>query len=159
MSRVTTRLATADDWETWRDLRLRALTDSPSAFGSTLSREQAFSRDDWVTRVDRPDSVAVLAWLDDVPAGMGGGFPDLPGFLHVVAMWTAPAYRGQGVGSAVLVSLEEWASGRGLRLYLDVNVANPVARALYERAGYVGTGELRPLREGSDEVIERMVHR
>ena len=158
MSTTSVRVVTAEDWASWRDLRLRALADSPSAFGSTLEREQAFTRDDWVSRLTSPDGVALLAWLDHVPVGMGAGFQDLPGLLHVVAMWTDPAYRGRGVGSAVLTALEEWATTRGLRLHLDVNVANPGARALYERAGYVGTGETRPLREGSDERIERMVH-
>ena len=157
-STVAVRFAGADDWETWRDLRLRALQDTPGAFGSTYEREVGFDRSRWVERLAEPDGVSVLAWVDDTPAGMGAGFQDLPGFLHVVAMWTDPAYRGRGVGSAVLTAIEGWAGERGLRLHLDVHVANPGARALYERAGYVPTGELRPLREGSDELIERMVH-
>jgi GNAT superfamily N-acetyltransferase len=101
--------------------------------------------------------VAVLACRDDVPVGMGAGFGDLPGFVHVVAMWTAPEHRGQGVGAAVLDALAGWAAGGGYRLHLDVNTANLAARALYERRGYVPTGETRPLREGSDELVERMV--
>lgn len=154
---ITTRLATAGDWRTWRDLRLRALADSPSAFGSTLAREQGLTRDDWATRLAAPDGVAALAWVDGVPVGMGAGFSDLPGFLHVVAMWTHPAYRGRGVGYAVLTAIDDWALVRGLRLHLDVNTTNAGARALYERGGYVGTGDIRPLREGSAETIERMV--
>ena len=47
--------------------------------------------------------------------------------------------------------------GPGFRLHLDVNTTNAGARALYERAGYVATGETRPLRDGSDERVERMV--
>ena len=101
--------------------------------------------------------MAALAWVDGVPVGMGAGFSDLPGFLHVVAMWTDPAYRGRGVGYAVLTAIGDWALVRGLRLHLDVNTTNAGARALYERGGYVGTGEIRPLREGSAETIERMV--
>jgi len=158
-SSVTVRLVGPDDWETWRDLRLRALRDTPSAFGSTYEREVGFDRSTWVERLENPDGVSVLAWVDDTAVGMGAGFQDLPGFLHVVAMWTDPAYRGRGVGSAVLTTIERWAGGRGLRLHIDVNVANTGARTLYERAGYVATGELRPLRDGSDERVERMVHR
>jgi GNAT superfamily N-acetyltransferase len=157
MSDLRVRVAEPDDWATWRDLRLRALQDSPSAFGSTYERERAFDEATWRERMRGRDGVSVLAWLDGTAVGMGGGFQDLPGFLHVVAMWTDPLRRGLGVGAAVLQTLEAWAAARGLRLHLDVNVANPGARALYERCGYVATGETRPLREGSPESVERMV--
>ena len=157
-STVVVRFAGPDDWETWRDLRLRALSDSPSAFGSTYEGEVEFDRSRWVDRLGDPDGVGVLARVDGTPVGMGGGFQDLPGYLHMVAMWTDPAYRGRGVGSAVLTAIERWAGERGLRLHLDVNVRNAGARALYARSGYVATGEVRPLRDGSDERIERMVH-
>ena len=157
MSDLLVRAAEPVDWATWRDLRLQALQDSPSAFGSTYERERAFDETTWRERVQGRDGVSVLAWLDGTAVGMGGGFRDLPGFLHVVAMWTDPAHRGLGVGAAVLRALEAWAAPRDLRLHLDVNVANPGARALYERCGYVATGETRPLREGSPESVERMV--
>jgi hypothetical protein len=38
-----------------------------------------------------------------------------------------------------------------------VNVTNGDARAVYERYGFVGTGEVEPLRPGSDQVMELMV--
>jgi GNAT superfamily N-acetyltransferase len=157
MSDLLIRVAVPDDWATWRDLRLRALQDSPSAFGSTYERERAFDEAAWRERLTGRDGVSVLAWLGGTAVGMGGGFQDLPGFLHVVAMWTEPVHRGCGIGAAVLAALEAWASAHDLRLHLDVNVANPGARALYERCGYVATGETRPLRDGSPESVERMV--
>lgn len=42
------------EWNTYRDLRLRALADSPDAFGRTLAEEK-----------DRPDS----EWLDCLVSG------------------------------------------------------------------------------------------
>ena len=38
-----------------------------------------------------------------------------------------------------------------------MNIANTAARRSYERYGFRGTRETRPLREGSAEVVERMV--
>ena len=155
MSHVV-REVRGDDWPTWREIRLRALADSPSAFGSTSIREVAFTEQDWRRRL-AGDGVCVLVEDDGLPVGMGGGFPDLPGFLHVVAMWVDPAHRGRGVGHAVLHGVDAWARRRGLRLHLDVNTTNATARRSYERFGFAVTGETRPLREGSDEVVERMV--
>ncbi len=159
MAGVTARLVRPEDWTTWRDLRLRALRDSPSAFGSTYEREARFDEADWRSRTGSENAVSVIAWDGATAVAMGGGFQDLPGLLHVVAMWTDPARRGLGAGTAVLCAVEAWARERGLGLHLDVNLANPRARALYEHHGYVGTGETRPLREGSTETVEHMVLR
>jgi ribosomal protein S18 acetylase RimI-like enzyme len=157
-SRTPVRVIGADDWPVWRSIRLRALRDSPSAFGSTYTRELAFTEDDWVRRLTSGDSVSVLAEDGDGrPVGMGGGYPDLPGFVHVVAMWVDPAVRERGVGRPVLGGIERWAGERGLRLHLDVNTTNVGARRCYEHYGFTATGETRPLREASADLVERMV--
>jgi len=151
--------AGAEDWAAWRDLRLRALAESPGAFGSTYARERLFAPSEWQDRLADPTSVSVLAEVDGVPAGLAGGYPDLPGLLHVVAMWVDPAARGRRVAAALLDAVEAWAAGRGLRLHLDVTTTNLAARRVYERYGFVATGERRPLREGAAEVVERLVLR
>lgn len=160
------RVCTVEDWSTWRDLRLRSLADAPHAYGSTLERELAFTEADWRGRVagwtDPADDVsgpAVLVWAGGEPVGMGGGFHDEPGMLHVVAMWTDPAWRDRGVGRLVLDTLRAWADERGLRLHLDVEASNTGARRLYERYGFTATGDSKPLRPGSMCSCARMVLR
>lgn len=160
------RVCSAEDWRTWRDLRLRSLAESPHAFGSTLEREQEFTDEDWRGRVaawtDPDEEVAgpaVLVWSGETAVGMGGGFRDEPGLLHVVAMWTDPAWRGRGVGRTVLDTLRSWADEHDLRLHLDVEASNTGARRLYERYGFEATGDSRPLRPGSTYSCERMVLR
>jgi predicted GNAT family acetyltransferase len=137
-----------DDWEDFRDIRLRSLHESPDAFGSTLEREQAFTEDDWRRRLTGP--VYVVA--DPRPVAIGGIF-DNAGTPHVWGMWTAPGHRGRGHARAILDALIP----PGTSAQLDVNVANPGARKAYERYGFVGTGQLEPLRPGSDQRIELMV--
>ena len=102
-------------------------------------------------------SVRVLAEVDGALAGLAGGYPDLPGLLHVVAMWVDPAVRGRRVAAALLASVDAWAAERGTRLHLDVTTTNAAARRAYERYGFVGTGQSRPLRDGAAEVVERLV--
>ncbi|MEP7088850.1 MAG: GNAT family N-acetyltransferase [Nocardioidaceae bacterium] len=147
----------SDDWELWRDIRLCALRESPAAFGSTYEREQGFTPDLWQGRLADPEAVSVLALADGSPVGMGAGFQDLPGHLHVVAMWVDPSWRGQQVGHRVLDAVRQWADRHALRLHLDVSTANPTARRSYERYGFVGTDETRPLREDTADQVERMV--
>jgi GNAT superfamily N-acetyltransferase len=154
---VQVRAVGADDWRSCRDIRLRALQDSPDAFGSTYDLESGFTEDQWRTRLAGPDHVSVLAYWATAPIGMGAGFQDLPGLLHVVAMWVDPSARGRGVGPQVLDVIRGWAQERGLGLHLDVHTGNTGARRSYERYGFVATGELRPLRDGSAELVERML--
>jgi ribosomal protein S18 acetylase RimI-like enzyme len=137
-----------DDWEEFRDIRLRSLADSPDAFGSTLEREQAFTEEDWRSRL----SVPLYVVADPRPVAIGGTFEN-NGVLHVWGMWTDPAHRGHGHARALLDALIP----PGAAAQLDVNVANAGARRAYERYGFVGTGELEPLRPGSDQRMELMV--
>lgn len=140
-----------DDWEVLRDIRLRALADSPDAFRSTLGRERAFTPDDWIMRVSGSTVVVVD---DPGPVAVGGTF-DNAGRLHVWGMWTDPAHRGRGHARAILDALIP----AGTPAQLDVNTGNGHARSTYQRYGFVATGELEQLRPGSDQQIELMVLR
>ena len=145
---ATLRRLGPDDWEDFRDIRLRSLADSPDAFGSTLTREQQFTEADWRRRVSGP----VYVVLDEAPVAVGGTF-DHEGVPHVWGMWTDPDHRGRGHARAILDALIP----PGTAAELDVNITNGDARAVYERYGFVGTGEVEPLRPGSAQQIERMV--
>jgi GNAT superfamily N-acetyltransferase len=139
-----------DDWEDFREIRLCSLADSPDAFASTLERELTFTEQDWRQRLGGP----VYVVDDPRPVAIGGIF-DNAGTPHVWGMWTDPAHRGRGHARAILDALIP----AGTPAKLDVNVSNGGARTAYERYGFVGTGELEPLRPGSDQRIELMVLR
>ncbi len=142
------RRLTPDDWEAFREIRLRALGDSPDAFGSTLAREQAFTEADWRQRLSGP----VVVVDDPTPVAVGGTFVD-DGVLHVWGMWTDPAHRRRGHARAVLDALIPV----GESAELDVNVANAAAVTAYERYGFVRTCLVQPLRPGSDQQMRSMV--
>lgn len=137
-----------DDWDDFREIRLHSLADSPDAFASTLEREQDFTEEDWRRRLSGP----VYVIDDPRPVAVGGIF-DNGGTPHVWGMWTDPAHRGRGHARTILDALIP----PGTPAQLDVNVANGGARTAYERYGFVGTGELEPLRPGSDQRVELMV--
>ena len=152
---VELREVSEEDWELWRDLRRRVLSTDPDAFGSTLEREQRFTEADWRARVG--SGRAFVAWLDDRPVGMGGWVPEESGSSSVVAMWVEPAARGRGIGQRVLERVLATAPP-GATVGLWVADGNP-ARDLYAKAGFVGTGEVAPLRPGSSLTKSRMERR
>jgi predicted GNAT family acetyltransferase len=142
------RRLTPDDWADFRDIRLRSLADSPDAFGSSVEREQAFTEDDWRQRLTGP----VYVVDDPHPVAVGGIF-DNNGIGQVWGMWTEPAHRGHGHARRILDALTPLHS----RVQLHVNITNGDARTVYERYGFAGTGEIEPLRPGSEMRMELMV--
>lgn len=84
-----------------------------------------------------PDSVFLVARLDDQPAGCGALRPLAPGVGEVKRMYTTPWARGRGVAGAVLAALEEHAQARGCTtLRLETGDRQVAANRVYERAGY-----------------------
>jgi ribosomal protein S18 acetylase RimI-like enzyme len=63
---VLVRETVIDDWQALRDIRLEALRDAPSAFGSSYEREAAFGEPDWLRRIARGGNF--LAFIPEVSA-------------------------------------------------------------------------------------------
>ncbi|HEY6933433.1 MAG TPA: GNAT family N-acetyltransferase [Marmoricola sp.] len=154
---VVVRTAGPADAALWRELRLRALADAPTAFASTLEREQAWGVQVWADRLAAGSSL--LAFVGEQAIGIGAGVVHPPGWFAVVAIWVDPAFRRRGANTRILEALVRRAEELGLPVHLDVTRGNDVARRAYERFGFRATGETEPLREGSPYVVERMVLR
>ncbi len=92
-----------------------------------------------------PDET-LLAVAAGVPVGMielwlkTGRGPDSPRIIGPrvdLGIVVAPAWRGRGVGTALMLAGESWARRHGARgMTLDLSAANDGARRLYERLGY-----------------------
>lgn len=138
---VTLRALTLDDWPLWRAVRLAALTDAPRAFSVSLADWDRGGEDVWRARLGMPDAHNIVALLDGEPVGVARGVPGDGGHeLHSV--WVSPVARGHGVANRLLAEIENWATRSGATaLRLTVFPDNAPAVALYERRGYVATGE------------------
>jgi GNAT superfamily N-acetyltransferase len=133
-----------------RALRLRALADAPSAFGSTLAREEAFPDDVWQERAiggaAGEDRVTYVAEDGDRWVGMATGLMDAGHRLDLVGMFVEPAARGRRLGAALVEAVAAWARERGAAsLHLWVTTTNEPALRLYHRVGFRPTGRTQPL--------------
>src|SRR5688500_5691758 len=105
----------ADEWRAYRDLRLRALADSPNAFGSTLEAEQGRSDADWAARLsagaDSEWSLPLVATDGDEMVGLVWGRIDplTPETAYVYQMWVAPEARFLGCGGLLIEAVIAWA--------------------------------------------------
>ena len=141
-----------DEWSLLRELRLRALRDSPDAF-SPLAEDVAREADDYWQRGARsfasPHAALLIAERDGRAVGLVSATA-AAGTGYIGAMWLEPAARGSGLGRALLDAACAKLRERGCgRLALTVTETNAAAIQLYQSAGFALTGESKPLRPGS----------
>jgi ribosomal protein S18 acetylase RimI-like enzyme len=151
MACVIVRAVTEQDWQQLRQARLAALAEAPYAFASTLAREEAFTDETWRERAGSGRTFG--AWQDAAIIGLATGFPEEPppGW-HLVGMWVAPRYRGQGIADQLVRAVCERASQAGaVSVTLWVTDVNDRARAFYRRLGFAPTGQRQLLRPGEWE--------
>jgi ribosomal protein S18 acetylase RimI-like enzyme len=118
----------------FKTIRLKALRDSPSAFGGTYARESELS-------------VGYLAMDSGSGCGIVAAFLDErdPLTAHLISMWVAPTHRRAGVGRSLIDAIDAWARGRGAHaLRLMVTSSNHSAIEFYKRNGFSMTGNTKP---------------
>lgn len=129
-------------------MRLQALRDTPTAFGSTYAEESAFTEADWARRVERwsgEQGIGFLAIDGDRPCGIAGALIEPCRHAQLVSMWTAPEDRRRGVGRLLVDAVTGWAVSRGvLVLRLMVTSCNEAAMAFYDSLGFTRTGRTEP---------------
>jgi ribosomal protein S18 acetylase RimI-like enzyme len=135
---------------TFKAVRLRALRDTPSAFGSTYAEESQLSDADWVARAAQwsgERSVVYLAIEEGTACGIAGSFLDQDDrtLAYLVSMWTAPTHRQRGIGRRLVNEILAWARLRRARtLRLMVTSSNEAAIQFYQRLGFSLTGRTEP---------------
>jgi ribosomal protein S18 acetylase RimI-like enzyme len=160
------------EWRRYRDLRLRALADSPDAFGSTLARERDRSDQEWAARLasdsgasenasdpDRPRALPLVAEFGAELVGLAWGLidPSEPEVAHVYQMWVAPKGRRMGAARMLLDEIISWASRENARrVVLGVTCGNTPATRLYARAGFEPVGEPSPIRPDASVLGQEM---
>jgi GNAT superfamily N-acetyltransferase len=160
---VTLRRIAADEGHLLKQLRLQALSDTPSAFGSRYEDEARRTDEQWAARAAALTAgetrVTFIVFEDAEPVALAGGFREdtESDIAELVSMWVSPPARGKGYGSALIAAVTEWAAAAGCTLALWVTDGNEPARALYEAEGFVATGERQPLPSDSHRDEVRMV--
>ena len=153
---ITIRRAGPDDWQRLRDIRLTALTEAPSAFGSTLARENQFDESTWRARLSA--TAYHFALDDDVAVGLAAGHTERDGAIELVSMWVDPSQRGRGVGELLVRAVMSWATTIGAdSIGLWVTASNGSARRLYERCGFRLTGESQSLPSNPSLAEQRLI--
>ena len=102
----------------------------------TWGWNEAWQRRDFDRRFDE-----YVVSIIEVEGQASGGLvlESKPDSIYVHELQVLPECQGQGIGSAVVQLLLEQATSRGCVVALSVVQANPRAKELYERLGFVVT--------------------
>jgi RimJ/RimL family protein N-acetyltransferase len=141
-----------DEGPLLKSVRLSALADSPSAFGSSYDAEAYQPDDHWTKRATLGAagnrSVTFFAVVDESVVGLVSAHRPHPAELssELVSMWVSPAHRRVGVAAELVTAVVDWALQAGMvTVELWVTHGNDAARHLYENAGFRLTGDHKPL--------------
>lgn len=145
---ITVRRAELNDVERFQEIRLKALRESPDAFGSTYAA--TLKRDDASWRLQLESTTTgdlrnmQFAFDGDACIGIAALYREgnaLSG--DIIQMWVDPTYRGSQAAATLVRSLLEWAKTAGFHA-VNLNVTDTNRRAIqfYRNCGFELTGEV-----------------
>lgn len=149
MSEIHVRLLAEDEWQTYKDVRLRALRESPDAFAASAEEEEAFDDSVWQERLVRSRRLLAEDDGDVIGVASVGGVhrtqSDAVGELF--GLWVQADRRGTGVARRLLEHAAVVAREAGLKqLVYWVGTDNGRAVAFASSFGFRPTDDRRPMR-------------
>jgi GNAT superfamily N-acetyltransferase len=158
MAEITVRILGESDWPLYREVRLRALAQSPSAFTATLADEEDRGESFWRDRMTR--SYRLLAERAQQPQGIVslGVYDDEPSAAEVFGLYVIPEARGTGVSWRLIEAAAALATQNGYaQLYYWVGSDNGRAIGFATNFGFLSSGYRRPSRASDLELGEEEV--
>jgi len=152
----TIELITQQNAMLFKDVRLRALKEVPTAFSSTYAEEFQLTDAEWLKRAARwtdETSIAYLAVDADSACGIAAGFLDKNDATraHLISMWVAPRHHRRGIGRELVEKIVDWARLKSARtLMLLVTSSNDPAIRFYQQLGFQMTGRTEPYANDPD---------
>ena len=147
MTEIAVRLLDKSEWALYRDVRLRALEESPDSFSATLADEAERDEQFWRDRMTR--SYRLLAERGAVAQGIVslGPYEEDPSAAEVFGLYVVPDARGARVAWRLVEAAAALATRQGyMQLYYWVGTDNARAVGFGKNFGFRTTGYRRPSR-------------
>jgi GNAT superfamily N-acetyltransferase len=157
MTEITVRVLDESEWSVYRDVRLRALAESPGSFAATLAEEADREEQFWRDRMTR--SQRLLAERGPAPQGIVslGPYEQEPSAAEVFGLYVIPEARGTGVSWRLVEAAAALATQQAcLQLYYWVGTDNGRAIGFAQNFGFRTTDYRRPSRSSDLEPGEEI---
>ena len=144
MSEFSVRVLSEAEWELYREMRLRALRESPEAFVADIATEEDYDEQLWRDRMNRSDRM--ICYSGDDPVGIASVRMNEALFenaAELFSLWISPSLRGEGLAAKLVVAASELAEKKGAsQLVYWVGTDNGRAVA-FARAGVYSDAAFR----------------
>ncbi len=144
---IIIRHATLSDVDSFRELRLEALQNHPTAFGADYAENILKPQAYWQERltINNEEQALFFAEKGGQLIGMTGIFRSLAKkSLHSAGIWgvyVRPQWRGHNVSEILIKSCLKWAKDQGIAIVkLAVVTTNQPAIRCYEHCGFTAYG-------------------
>jgi len=144
MENVTISRSLEENWQDFKNIRLDALKNEPSAFGSSFEEENEFTEELWKQR----SLSALIAYSNNNPIGLLvyiiNNRIKTKHVATIYSVYVNKNYRGQGVGKKLINSALESIKKNSdvIKVDLAVNPEQVSAVKLYEYFGFKEVGRL-----------------
>lgn len=146
-TQFTVRVLDEADWQTYRDMRLTALQESPEAFAAAYATEKTYEESLWRERMRR--AVRLVASDEGTDIGIvsiGEAPVEFDDAAELFGLWVRPELRGAGVAKDLVIVAAKEASRLGRRqLVYWVSTENGRAVAFASGRGFRPTELRRPM--------------
>jgi len=145
MGTISIRALDRDEWEAFRDLRVRAMQLHPGVF--SLAREEilTWTPEDWRAEIAAPTHQIFGLFDGETLIGSTAAFTfrgDPSGTTALLAgSFIEPRYRGRGLSNELYKARLDWIrdSGRFCRVLVSHRASNETSRRANQRHGFVTT--------------------
>jgi len=157
MRRIEVKKIEKDDFEIYKSLRIRALTEAPYAFGETLDNARIkpidWYRSEAIRWSKSEVSTVFLAFNQKTAIGLVGAFFEKEtNRSFICSMWVDPEFRGISVGNSMVAKATNWLKERGgTSVNAWVAESNNSAIRFYKFLGFVATNEKEVLPSNPEE--------
>jgi RimJ/RimL family protein N-acetyltransferase len=154
---VVIRQSSLADTLSFRELRLEALSDSPTAFSMDYQRSSSYPTKYWEDRLTMDDNESAIFFAEHDHRLIGmtgiarGASPKTRHGADIWGVYVTSVWRGLHIAEALIHSCKDWAKTREIViLRLAVVSSNTSAICCYQRIGFVryGTEPLSLFYEG-----------
>lgn len=134
---ISFKKVSPDDWQKFREIRLKGLQTDPQAFGGTFESESQENEEYWKERFSNPERCFYAAENGNIFVATAGSKKIAEDNWMIIAVYTLPEFRGKNISQELINHLVDEAKIKGAtKVSLMVNPIQESAVKLYEKMGF-----------------------